>query len=138
MRREVAEPDEVDQLGDPGLPTGDPMQLQRKLDVLRYRSPRQEPRALKRDAVILVEARLPGGLTEHLHRTGCRLVEVGDEAQQGRFSASARSYQGHELSRRHREAHIIERRDAGALLGGEDLGDGCDRYGFHAATSWRR
>ena len=54
------------------------MQLERQLDVGGDRAPRQQPGLLEGDAVVLVEAGLPGGLAED--RDACPTVAVSRSA----------------------------------------------------------
>ena len=97
---EVREPDEVGELGDAVVPAGavPPVQLERQGDVRRDRAPRQEPRLLEGDAVVLVDAGLASGLAEDREVADAGRVEVGDEAQQRRLAAARGADERDELA----------------------------------------
>jgi hypothetical protein len=116
---EVREAHHVEQVLDPGASVGGchAVQLERQHDVPRDRAPRQQAGLLERDAVVLVEPRLPRRLAEHGERAAGRLVEVGDEAHEGGLAASARADERDELAGRDREVDALERAHlAGARL----------------------
>ena len=71
---EVGEADHLEQLGHAGRAGSGchAVQFERQRDVRGDRAPRQQPRRLERDAVLLVESRLPGGLAEHRERAARR------------------------------------------------------------------
>ena len=97
-----ARPTSCEQLRGAGAALGlrDPVHVQRQLDVLRDRPPLQQAGLLERDAVVLVQPGLPGGLAADQHRAGAGLLQVGDHPQQRRLPAPGRPDQRHELAGR--------------------------------------
>ena len=127
---EVGEPHKLGEprdTGGTGIPTH-LVQLERQLDVARDGAPGQQAGLLERDAVVLIDAGLTGGLAEDAELARRCVVEIGDEAQQGRLAASARSDEGDELARLDSELDVGQRHDI-PRGGREDLPDSGGPYG---------
>ena len=137
---ELAQPDHLDQLGDPG-PAGRrarAVELERQLDVGGDGAPRQQAGLLEGDPVRLVQPGLPRRAAEHLTGARRRGVEVGDQPQQGALAAAARPDQRDELTRAYVEVDVLQRDDIGAAAAGEDATDAGDVNGQLAPIDWLR
>ncbi|OLT20716.1 hypothetical protein BJF78_09070 [Pseudonocardia sp. CNS-139] len=129
-RGELGEPDQLQQLGGarPALRLRDAVDVQRQLDVLRDRAPLQEPGLLERDAVVLVEAGLPGRFAADERRARGGLLQVGDQPQQRRLPAPGRPDERDELARADGQVDAGERVHVAEPLLDAGEGDG----GCHA------
>ena len=98
---------EVKELGDPGLSDGAIRAAgQTNFDVSHDRTPREEPRLLKRNGATLVDADERASVDAYLARTGC--IEPDDLPQQRRLSATGGTDERHDLAGRNFERHIGE------------------------------
>src|SRR5690606_36872317 len=89
---------------------------------------------LEGDAVVLVDSGLARGLAEDLQPAAGGLVQVGDQPQQGRLAAAARSDERHELPRRDLQVDRRERLHL-AAPGAEHLGHAGGAHRAGAAPS---
>src|SRR5262245_59071177 len=129
MPGEVAELDEIQRRLHPlvAIGPGEALHLERQSDVGLDRPPVEQDGRLEHDAVIAVEAGLPGGLAVDRHAARGRRGQVADQAQQRGLAAARRADERHELAGPDREIDVRERvRHASGAV--EGLADAADRH----------
>ena len=108
-RSEPIETDEAECCADlVALTLEEPARFQSERHVALHRAPRIERRILEDDDPRGIRRRDRHAIGQNATRA--RLLEAGDQAQQGRFSASGRTEKGDEAAGRHVEVDIAEDR----------------------------
>ena len=115
--REIAEPDELDEMPRDLVPLldRDAVELQRELDVADHRAPRQQAEVLEHHAGVL--ARLRHRRSFDGDATFVRRDQSGGEPQQRGLAAAARAEQRNELTPADRRVDAVERHHEVGLLG---------------------
>ncbi len=97
---EIVEPDEAEVMLRPllALRLGQAENLQRQRHIAGDRAPRIERRRLEDIAVLPRQPRLAGGEPVDRKPPAGRLLEIGDDPQQGGLAAAGGAYEGDELA----------------------------------------
>ena len=121
---EAAQADEIDELHGAIIPLGlaDALELEVEGDVVDRRQPRHQGRLLEHHAA--VRARPLHLLAVDQRPPGSRLLEAGDDVEQGRLAAAGRAEQADEIIGLDVEIDVVQRQQvAAAPLVGKHLDD---------------